>query len=277
MQYIVCDNEIMLSGIADFDPVKIFECGQCFRWNADKHGVYTGIAMGHALSVRSAGDRIFLGCSEDDFHKVWYDYFDLNRDYEAIRRSLPRDPYTTAAAEFGKGIRILNQDKWETLCSFVISQCNNIPRIKKIIESFCSLFGDPFEYSGKLLYTFPSVNMTASLSEKDLEPIRCGYRAPYILEAARALSSGALDLDALSSSGFQYALESLKTIKGIGDKVANCVLLFGLHIPGAFPIDTWVRQALKAHYPNGFDPSLFGEAAGIAQQYIFYYARSGNL
>ncbi len=277
LQYLenICETEFARP--EDFDLEKIFECGQCFRWNAQEDGSYVGVAMGKVLRIRAERARICISASDEEFKKLWYDYFDLSRDYAKARKAVSLDAYTSAAAEYGKGIRILRQDSWEALCSFIISQCNNISRIKKIIESLCSLFGEPIEFEGREYYGFPSAEKLASLEAEALAPIRCGYRAPYIIEAARAVSSGALSLSGLAAMKCPDAVRELKKINGIGDKVANCVVLFGLNIPDAFPLDVWMKKALKAHYPPDFDPSCFGENAGLAQQYIFYYARSGNV
>ena len=277
MQYIEHDGFVEIVDPVDFDPIKIFECGQCFRWNADENGVYRGVAHGIAAKVWTEGSSVFISGSMDQFKNVWHDYFDMDRDYAKAREELSVDEYTRAAAEYGAGIRILRQDKWEALCSFIISQCNNIPRIKKIVETLCQYFGKELEFEGNKVYTFPDARKVASLTVEDLAPLRCGYRAPYIIGAAKAVADGTLDLEALSNSDFTTALKALKAMNGIGDKVANCVILFGLCIPDAFPIDVWMKKALAAHYPKDFDPKVFGENAGLAQQYIFYYARSGNV
>ncbi len=277
LQYFDTSCETEFEKPEDFDLEKIFECGQCFRWNAQEDGSYIGVAKGKALRIRSEGESVFASASSEEFKTLWHDYFDLSRDYAAARKAVSLDDYTRSAAEYGKGIRILRQDRWEALCSFIISQCNNIPRIKKIIESLCSLFGEPIDFEGRTYYSFPSAEKLAALEPEALAPIRCGYRAPYIIDAARAVTSGALDLERLSSLKCAEAVRELKKINGIGDKVANCVVLFGLNIPDAFPLDVWMKKALKAHYPPDFDPACFGENAGLAQQYIFYYARSGNV
>ena len=277
MQYLEHGDCVEIKSPEDFDPVKIFECGQCFRWNADERGVYRGVALGKPAKVWSEGGSVYISGSMADFKNVWYDYFDLERDYAMARRELAVDDYTRAAADYGAGIRILRQDKWEALCSFIISQCNNIPRIKKIVETLCREFGDGLELDGERYYSFPKAEIIARLEEGDLAPLRCGYRAPYIIGAARAVASGELDLEALSHESFEAALKRLKSLNGIGDTVANCVILFGLCIPDAFPIDVWMKKALSAHYPKNFDPKVFGKNAGLAQQYIFYYARSGNV
>ena len=260
----------------DFDLQRIFECGQCFRWNADENGVYTGVAMGKAAKIYSDGDKFVISGTSQDFENVWRSYFDLDRNYAKIRRSLCIDDYMRTASEFGAGIRLLKQDKWEALCSFIISQCNNIPRIKKIVETLCRTFGEEIQFEGKTYYSFPPPEKIALLSEDDLAPLRCGYRAPYIIGAAQAVVRGEIDLDTVSKGTPEEAAKTLKTLNGVGDKVANCVVLFGLQMFNAFPIDVWMKKALAKHYGKGFDPKVFGEYAGLAQQYMFYYARSGE-
>lgn len=276
MQYFQRDNCVEIINAGEFDPVKTFECGQCFRWNADKNGVYLGVAMKRAAKVWKTGESVFISGTLEDFENIWRDYFDLDRDYGALRKSLNTDEYIKKAADYGAGIRILRQDKWEVLCSFIISQCNNIPRIKKIIESLCERFGEPLYFEDKTLYAFPDAAKIAGLTEKELEPIKSGYRAKYIIEAANAVASGAIDLDMLASGSCDQALRVLKGIEGVGDKVAGCVILFGLNILDAFPVDVWIKRAITANYGEGFNPKIFGKAAGLAQQYMFYYARSNS-
>ena len=260
----------------DFDLKKIFECGQCFRWNAGPDGAYTGVAMGKAARIRRDGDNILITGTQRDVERIWHGYFDLDRDYRALRQSVCLDEYMKSASDYGAGIRILNQDRWETLCSFIISQCNNIPRIKKIVETLCRGFGDPVELEGETFYTFPDAGKIAALEPEDLAPLRCGYRAPYIVAAARAVDSGALDLEALSKTDLATAKKALTALPGIGEKVANCVILFSLRIGSAFPIDVWMKKAIAQHYPEGFDPAVFGENAGLAQQYMFYFQRENG-
>jgi len=154
-------DEIEIMGVPDFDLVRIFECGQCFRWNADEDGSYTGVAFGKAAKIRKAGKSVFISGGADDFESVWYDYFDLGRDYKKIRRSLGVDDYMKLATKHGAGIRILRQDKWEALCSFIISQCNNIPRIKKIVAAMCEQFGERIPFMGGYRCTFPSAGTIA--------------------------------------------------------------------------------------------------------------------
>lgn len=276
MRVIEHENEIELLTEDDFDLEKIFECGQCFRWNRAEDGSYMGVAMGRAARVRREGDRVFITGTMADFDGVWRDYFDLGRDYRALRESVCIDDYMKEASDFGAGIRILRQDRWETLCSFIISQCNNIPRIKSIVETMCRCFGEKTELFGETYYTFPPAERIAALTPDDLAPLRCGYRAPYIIAAARAVAAGEVDLDKLAEGDIAAARKALTALPGIGDKVANCVILFSLRMPEAFPIDVWMKKAIAEHYPEGFDPAVFGENAGLAQQYMFYFQRSGS-
>jgi N-glycosylase/DNA lyase len=273
MEVFARDGEIEIITEDDFDLKKTFECGQCFRWNENPDGSYTGVAMGKAAKVRREGGSIYISGNLEDFENIWKNYFDLDRDYRTLRSNVCIDDYMKKASDYGAGIRILNQDRWETLCSFIISQCNNIPRIKKIVETMCRLFGEPVELNGETFYSFPSAEKIASLSEEDLAPLRSGYRAPYILGAAQKVADGSLDLEALSGETIETARKTLKSLNGIGDKVANCVILFSLRIPNAFPIDVWMKKAIAEHYPDGLDPTVFGDNAGLAQQYMFYYQR----
>ena len=279
MKLVRHDSEVEIIGIDDFDLAKTFECGQCFRWNADENGAYTGVAMGRAASVyrRGGGDgekgSIFISCTANDFETVWRDYFDLDRDYAAIRKQLGADGFMRKASEYGAGIRILRQDGWEALCSFIISQCNNIPRIKKIIASLCQNFGERLDFNGSAHHSFPSARKLAALEERDLTPIRCGYRAAYILDSARAVANGDIDLEALSQVTPFDARKTLKGIRGVGDKVADCVLLYGLHMLDSFPLDVWMKRAVAKYYGPDFDAGMFSPYAGIAQQYLFHYIR----
>ena len=270
-----CGKELRLDFSDDFDPAKIFGCGQCFRWSGED-GVYTGVARGAAAMVRKSGGSVYFTCSEEDFRNIWFDYFDLGRDYRSFRRRLGTDGYMKAASEYGAGIRILRQEGWECLCSFLLSQCNNISRIRHIIETLCVRFGETLSFEGKTLYAFPSAAVIAGLTEAELAPLRCGYRAPYLLEAADAVASGRLDLNALTGTDRASALAALKMLSGVGDKVAGCVALFSLQIPDAFPVDVWVARAVREHYGNNFLPETFGSCAGLAQQYMFYYQREEN-
>jgi len=270
------DNEVEITGFSDFDLAKTFECGQCFRWNTDENGDYIGVAHGQAARLRSRGDSIIISCPAEDYKAVWHDYFDLDRDYSAIRSQLCIDEFMQQATDFGAGIRILKQNKWEALCSFIISQNNNIPRIKSIVNKLCSMFGNSIDFEGTLYYTFPSADRLAMFSAENLADLRCGYRAEYIIRTAKAVADGAIDLDELSLSTPDAARAALKRLHGVGDKVADCVLLFGLHMLDAFPVDVWMKRAVANHFDTSFDPAIFTPHAGIAQQYIFHYIRNGS-
>ncbi len=256
----------------NLNPRRTFDCGQCFRWNEDAEGRWRGVASGKAAVVWAENGRTYIECALDDIY-FWRDYLDMDTDYEEARRSIEVCDYLRDCAAYGEGIRILRQDKWEALCSFIISQCNNIPRIKGIVEKLSSLYGDIVTAPWGEARSFPTAERVAQLTEADLAPLRSGYRAPYILAAAKAVASGELDLEETALLPCNEARAELKKLGGVGDKVANCVVLFGLHQLDAFPVDVWIKRALAANMPKGFDPSSLGKYAGLAQQYMFYHAR----
>lgn len=260
-----------LCSAAEMDIIKTFECGQCFRWNADEKGVYSGVAYGYPAKLWEENGEVFIRSAAPV--ELWREYFDLERDYAAATAGLHGGEYLDECIADGYGIRILRQEPWEALCSFIISQCNNIKRIKGIVEKLCLNFGEEVEFEGELYHGFPSAEKLAFLEPGTLDILRCGYRAPYITNAAQALTEGRLNLEALISCSSTEAKARLKELNGIGDKVANCVVLFGLYHMEAFPIDVWIKRALKEHFPPDFDPAALGEYAGLAQQYIFYHAR----
>lgn len=275
MQLIIEKTALRLCSVAELDIEKTFECGQCFRWNMDASGVYTGVHLGRAARVWREDGQVLIDAPERD-RELWRDYFDLELDYDSAAEDFHGIDYMEKCIEFGRGIRILKQDRWEALCSFIISQCNNIPRIKKIVETLCRCFGDEINYMGETYYAFPSAERIALLSEPELAPLRSGYRAAYILAAARDVHSGTINFEELGGLSHPEALKAVRQMRGVGEKVANCFILFGLHKMEAFPIDVWMKRALKEHFPEKFDPAVFGDYAGLAQQYIFYHARSGG-
>ncbi len=266
-------KEHILAKCSELDIAKTFECGQCFRWNADENGVYTGVAMGYPAKLWEKDGMVYIRSQAP--LTLWQDYFDLRRDYAEMSR-FQGGEYLDKCVEYGMGIRILNQEPWEALCSFIISQCNNITRIKGIVERLCSMFGEEAEMDGEIYHTFPSPERIAELNAEDLAPLRSGYRAPYIISAAQDIVNGNIDLEELINLPYAEAKKQLLSLKGVGEKVANCVVLFGLRHMEGFPIDVWIKRALKEHFPPDFDPKSLGEFAGLAQQYIFFYARSGE-
>ena len=256
----------------EIDLTQVFECGQCFRFSPYKNG-YHGVAYGKYIEVFVENGKVVSNV-DDDFIT---DFLDLKRDYAAIGNALSEDIVIKNALEYSSGIRILKQDPWETLCSFIISQNNNIPRIKKIIASLCDNYGDEIE--GTDMKSFPSAQKVAALTKEEIDVIRSGFRGKYISDAATRVANGEINLDTVRKMCYYDAKRELKKIKGVGDKVADCVLLFGLGFYEAFPIDVWVKRVLEKYYSDPekpFSPEKFGKYAGIAQQYLFYYERSIN-
>ncbi len=247
------------------------DCGQAFRWSEIGEGIWEGIALNRYLKLQQTAEFVRIyNTTEKEFYEFWYDYFDLGRDYRAIIEKI-ENPILKNAAEYGGGIRILRQDPWEALCSFIISQNNNIPRIKGIIDRLCENFGEKVEGG----YTFPSAERIASLSIDDLSVIRSGFRAKYILDAACKVARGELNLEELKAMPMDTARERLLSIYGVGNKVADCVLLFGLGHLSAFPRDVWIKRAIEQLF-GGKLCEADSEFAGIYQQYIFYYARENK-
>lgn len=265
------NGNVHLVGVKNFDLAQTFECGQCFRFDRSDDGSFSGVAFGKYIKLNRINDEIVLyNTTLEDFNERWMTFFDLERDYGEIIDSFSFDAHLTEAANSGSGIRILAQDPWEALISFIISQNNNIPRIKKIIDSLCKLCGDEIDEN---IYSFPTPEKIMSLGIEGLAPIKSGFRAKYIIDAAEKVTSGEIDLEKLKNIDENIARAELKKIKGVGDKVASCVMLFGLGYLGSFPIDVWVKRVLEKYYPSDFDPKVFGAYAGIAQQYLFFYER----
>ncbi len=268
------DNNVYIKGIEEFDLPHTLDCGQAFRWKTDENGVWSGVAFDKFLKLEKSADGtvIFYNTTKDDFENIWYDYFDLDRNYSEIVKILSQDDILKKASEYSYGIRILNQEPFETLCSFIISQNNNIKRIKGIIERLCENFGEPKDG----YYTFPTAQKLASLSLEDLQVLRSGFRAKYLLDAAQKVAGGEIDLYNLKDIPLEQAREELMKIKGVGPKVADCCLLFSHKHTDAFPKDVWIKRAMEVLF-NGELPEIARKYAGIAQQYIFFYARDTKL
>ena len=270
MDYHQTPDGLLVTGLPDFSLPETLDCGQCFRWQRLPSGAYRGAAFGRPLTVSMNEKGLLLqGVTAGDFQTLWRAYFDLDLDYSKIRRALAKkDPVLRKAAAFAPGIRILNQEPFETLCSFIISQNNNIPRIKGIIARLCLLFQDE---TGSADY-FPTAEMLARRKEADLAPLRAGWRAAYLLDAAEKVASGEISLEKIKALPLPDARAELMKIRGVGPKVAECALLYGFHRLEAFPMDVWMKRAMATLFPEkrGED---FGPYAGIAQQYIFHYSR----
>lgn len=257
---------------------KTFNCGQSFRINTLDENTFEGVALGRYLSIHQENGFIYIeNCDDIIYNQVWKKYLGLDLDYNKIDNSFTSSPNFDLALSFSKGIRILKQDKFETIISFIISQNNNIPRIKKIINLLCENFGDKIEENNHIYYTFPSVEVINNLSLEDLSVIKAGFRAKYILDAADKIKNNIVNINYINTLTYDMAKEELKKIKGIGNKVADCVLLFGFSYYNAFPKDVWINRIMDLLFNGEDGEKLFGEFAGIAQQYLFYYAHENKI
>lgn len=268
------NNNIYISGISNFDLPHTLDCGQAFRWEEKENGIWKGVAFNKYLELEklSNGTVILYNTTEEDFKNIWTEYFDLNRNYTEIITAISGNEILKNAALYGSGIRVLNQEPWETLCSFIISQNNNIKRIKGIIERLCENFGE--DMGG--YFSFPTAEKIASLTLDDLAVLRSGFRAKYILDAAQKVANNEIDLYNLKNFTVDDARNELMKIKGVGPKVADCALLFSHRHIEAFPKDVWIKRAMEVLF-GGELPKEAIPFAGIVQQYIFFYARETKL
>ncbi len=274
MKTVIKDNNILLTEVKNFTLAETLDCGQAFRWKKREDESWEGVAFGKYLRLSATEEGIILyDTTEDEFNSVWKNYFDMERDYAEIIAKISDSEVLKVASGFGDGIRILQQDPWETLCSFIISQNNNIPRIKGIVERLCESFGEPVKDG---YYSFPTAARIAALTLEELAPLRSGFRAKYILDAAKKVASGDIDLNLLKTMELDAARNELMKIYGVGEKVADCTLLFGLSHIEAFPKDVWIKKAMAKLF-DGELPACAMPYAGIAQQYIFHYARMTKL
>ena len=262
----------------DLDLERIAESGQCFRWECLSAGRYRILNGASCVYAEELGDQsFFFSCTESEFDAVWRDYFDLEEDYFAIRRKIDpeKDAFLWAAAEQEKGIRILRQDPWEALITFILSQNKNIPAIRRSIDALCALCGSrKKDHTGQDYFAFPHPTALASLSEAELKTCRLGYRWRYVLGAARAVAEGRLDLKALLYACEEKTMQELTALFGVGVKVASCVSLFGLHHLDAFPQDVWIKRILENEYPKGYPFKAYSSYNGVYQQYMFAYYRN---
>ncbi len=265
------NNDVVVSGVECLDLDLTLDCGQAFRWQKQDDGSYSGVAGGHFLNISRSenGDLIFKNTTKESFDGFFRNYFDLDKDYKKICDTLKEDELLRSTIDEYYGIRILNQEPWEALCSFVISQQNNIKRIKLIISRLCAAFG---EEVAEGWYTFPSAETLAKLSTEDFEALGCGYRAKYLEKLSKDVAEGRIDLQKIKSLPLEEARKELLNIYGVGIKVANCALLFGFRFYSAFPVDVWMKRVME-YYPDGL-PECFSGIEGIAQQYLFHWARN---
>lgn len=282
------DNQIIIQDMKDFNLSHIFDCGQCFRWNREDDESYTGVVKDKVINVEQDGSTIvFNNVNKDDYENIIKEYFDLNTNYTEIKNSLNMDAIMTEAIKFGDGIRILNQDEWETMISFMISANNRIPMIKKVIENLSVKFGEFIcNYRGRDYYSFPTAEKLSAADVEEIQECKAGFRSPRLKEAATRFLEERDIIYNLKNTSYDEGLTYLKTYKGIGDKVANCVLLFSMRQFDTFPVDVWVRRVMQTLYVDKdtkdadirkFAENKFGKLSGYAQQYLFYYARENEI
>lgn len=256
----------------NFSLEQICRSGQCFRMVCIGEEKYSLVACDKYLELMQKDDKIIFDCTQEEYDSVWYQYFDMETDYGKIIESIDiEDEYLSVAAEYGQGIRILRQDLWEMIISFIVSQQNNIKRITKCINNLCEKYGEKRVCGEITYYAFPTPKALAEATIEDLNACNLGYRSRYILETSRYIYTKQMDLDALYDMTYADAKKELLKLCGVGTKVADCICLFALHKTDAFPIDTHIRQVLDTHYTEGFPFERYTDYSGILQQYIFFY------
>lgn len=262
--------------IKDLDLDQIANSGQCFTWEPLGPNRYGVEAFSHWIQVEQREDQFWFSCEQEEFDQIWRSYFDLDTDYGQLKAAIdPEDDYLRQAVCFGGGIRVLRQDLWEVMVSFLISQNNNIPRIKNSIQYLCQTYGEKKERGtdGRVFYTFPKPHALTGVSEEEFKAAGLGYRAKYLPALVKQADCGLLTQ--LKSADFSTAKQQLLSCYGIGKKVAECICLFGLHHKEAFPVDTHIQKILALHYPKGFPEARYSGVQGIIQQYLFYYHLKG--
>lgn len=284
------EQKYKLRNVKSFELRDIFECGQCFRWNKQEDGSYTGVFKNNVLNVKKNKDEIiFEGICENDIQQTVKNYFDLNRNYEKIKEQLSKiDQNMKKSIEYGNGIRILNQDLWETIISFIISANNNIPRIKGIIERLSEKYGDEIKYKGNKYYTFPTPEQLKNVTVEEYRKLGLGFRDIRLYETTKMVLNKQVDIENMKNNPNTIEVrEELLKLSGVGPKVADCILLFSdLKRFEVFPIDVWVRRVMNDLYIKNEDETKvnkkqiekianekFGDLAGLAQQYLFYWRR----
>ena len=278
---------VKIENIPYLDIFKTFDCGQCFRFDrvelfGNKYE-YGGVAFGKyvVFGQNSPTEVIIYNSSYEDYLQIWRRFLALDADYDKINNSISKalkSSHMDLAIEYGYGIRILRQDKWEAICSFIISQNNNIPRIKKIVLSMCEKYGERVCFLDKDYYSFPSASVLLEAGVEEIFNLKTGFRARYIIDACEKIASGEISLDLIDGEpSYEKCVEMLCKIKGVGLKVASCALLFGFNRTEAFPIDVWIKRVIDNRFNGSLDISSLGKNGGIAQQYLFYYERYNSI
>ena len=284
------EQELKIENVNSFNLTHIFECGQCFRWNKNKDMSYTGIVGKNVINISKINNDIYVkSFGEDDLETLFNTYFDMNTDYEKIKNKLRKiDRFMEESLKYGDGIRLLNQDLWETIISFIISANNNIPRIKGIIERICKRYGNKIVWNGIEYYSFPTPEQLEKANIQDLRILGLGFRDVRVYETTKMVINGEIDFDKLhKEKDTQIVRDELLKLPGVGPKVGDCILLFStLKRLDVFPIDVWVRRVMNELYIHNEDENKvnkklvlkianekFGNLCGIAQQYLFYWKR----
>lgn len=282
------EQKYIIKNCKSFKVRDIFECGQCFRWNEEPDGSYTGIFGHNVLNVKEEKDIVITGICDGNIEDICKKYFDLDRNYEEIKETLSLvDDNMKESIKYGEGIRILNQDLWEMIISFIISANNNIPRIKGIIERMSAKYGQEIKFRGTSYYTFPTIDELSQASVKNLKDLGLGFRDRYVYETTKKIKEGKINLENLKQEPTNEVRKQLLTLTGVGPKVADCIMLFStLKRFDVFPVDVWVRRVMNDLYIHNEDETKvnkkqiqeiardkFGALEGIAQQYLFYWKR----
>lgn len=281
------EKGVVVKNVHNFELKDIFDCGQCFRWNREENGNYIGVAFGKVIEVeRKEKDVVIYNINEEEFRNVWAEYFDLYRDYSEIKEELSKDTLLKKSVDFGSGIRLLKQEPFEILLSFIISANNRIPMIKRCINRISKKAGKKIEYSGREYYAFPTVERLHEFTEENFEECGAGFRAKYLKSTVDKIYSGEFNLNHIKSLNDDECHTELKKFMGVGPKVADCIMLFSMQKYSAFPVDTWVKKAMMKFYVapdvslkkiRDFGRDKFGNLSGFAQQYLFFYARENNI
>ncbi len=289
MEIVIDNDDIIIKKLENFDPEHIFECGQAFRWDREEDGSYTVVAFNRVLNVLKVGeDVIFRNTNLEDFENIWKNYFDLNTEYKAIQETFNSDETMKKCIEYGDGIRILQQDEFETIISFMISANNRIPQIKKSIRLICEKYGNFIEtYNNRDYYSFPTPSELSICKPEDLrEHCRVGFRDERIYKVANMIENGEFPFYDLKNKTREEIRDTLITLPGIGEKIADCITLFGYDKKDSFPVDVWIKRVMETLYfgkevkkkeVSDLGRDKFGKYAGVAQQYLFYYGRENKI
>lgn len=287
------DDKVILEGVRNFNIKQILECGQCFRWEKKAELNYIIIAYGRVIEVIQEGDKVtILNSNKEDFDNIWFEYFDLGRDYSKIKDELSKDEILKKSVDYGYGIRILSQEPFELVISFIISARNSIPSIKKTIKKISERWGNEIEYNGEKFYTFPTPEMLKNATEDEIRETGASFRSKYIVDTVSNINKDLNDIDGvynlkrIASLSDDECHTALQEFKGVGAKVSDCIMLFSMKKYSAFPVDVWVKRAMM-HFYDAKEGSLnkirifardkFKDLSGFAQQYLFYYARENNI